>query len=107
MGKIDFDKPYFETEDFKWYLHENLTHYATTFDNHLPSLGNVGVFVVIGKDVKDMVMIDNKQNVLLTSFWNEEFAEDTFKTKLVALKTNKHFETSESKQIRKNRRYER
>jgi len=83
MRKINFDKPTYINLDFKWYLHENLTHYARTVDNDLPSLGNVGVFVVIGKDVKDIVMIDNKQNILLTSFWNEDWAENTFKTKLV------------------------
>jgi len=91
MGKIDFSKPTYMNLDFKWYLHKDLTDYARNVDNHLPSLGNVGVFVVIGKGEENIVMIDNKQNVLLTSFWNEKFATDTFKTKLVALKENKHF----------------
>jgi hypothetical protein len=54
-----------------------------------------------------MVMIDDRQNILLTSFWNEKDGENTFKTKLVALKATKHFDEADSKQIRKNRRYER
>lgn len=107
MGKINFDNPYFETDDFKWYLHETLTHYAKNVDNYLPSLGNVGVFVVIGKGVEDMVMIDDRQNILLTSFWNEKDGENTFKTKLVALKATKHFDEVDSKQIKSKRRYER
>lgn len=67
MNKIDFEKtkPDFINGDFKWFIDKHFKNYIETEQaNNLPKLKGFGCFVVKNKDVKDYVLIDNKQNVI-------------------------------------------
>lgn len=87
------EKPYFENGTTKWYKDEELTNFATQKQNdNTPSLGTVMCFAVIGEDISDYVLIDNRQNILLTSHYGVKHSEDTMKTRITALKVNNYYE---------------
>ena len=87
------EKPYFENGTTKWYKDEELTDFATQRQNdNTPSLGKVVCFVVIGEGIPDYVLIDDKQNVLLTSHYGVNHSVDTMKTRITALKVSNSYE---------------
>ena len=90
------NKPHFENEVAKWYVDEELTKFATQQqDENTKSLENVMCFAVIGKDISDYVLINDNQEVLLTSHYGVEHSFDTMKTRIVALKVHNHFRSYE------------
>lgn len=68
------EKPYFQNETTKWHKDEEVTDFATQkqSDNTL-SLGTVMCFAVIGKDISDYVLIDNRQNIYLGLIFCSDF----------------------------------
>ena len=68
MKTIDFEKekPYFVNEiGLKWYYEKELQRRIENEQaENLPKLKGLGCFVVKGKDVEDIVLINNKQEVV-------------------------------------------
>lgn len=86
-------KPYFENGTTKWYKDEELTEFATQRQNDsTPFLGTVMCFAVTGEGISDYVLIDNKQNILLTSHYGVNHSIDTMKTRITALKVSNNFD---------------
>ena len=85
------EKPYFDNGFTKWYFHKNLQNYIESEQaDNLPVLLNLYCFVVKGKGVNDIVLIDGNQNILATHN-NTLEGENNIKTRIIAHKVNKHF----------------
>ena len=66
---FDIDKPYFVDGTTKWFYSINLNDYIQNKQSfNLLGLKKLFCFVVKGEDVNDLVLIDDKQNVL--TFYN-------------------------------------
>lgn len=101
MKQIDYtnDKPFFTNGTTKWYSHKEFNSYLIKEQvNNLPSLDNLSCFVVIGKDINDLVLINNKQNIL-GSYSNNREGADQMTCKINIIKIAKHYDEHEKSNI--------
>lgn len=97
MKKIDFEKskPDFTNGDLKWYIDKHLQSYIENKQaNNLPKLKGYGCFIVKGPDVEDLVLIDNKQNVIDGYPYTLE-GYGQMEAKINIIKISKHFDEYE------------
>lgn len=97
MKEIDFSKetPYFDNGEFKWYVDKHFQNYLKNSQaNNLPKLKGFGCFVVIGKDTKDYVLINDKQQALASYLYNSE-GEEQMEARIKIMKISKHFDDNE------------
>lgn len=101
MIKIDFNKtkPTFDNGQTKWYLDSYFQKYINNEQaNNLPKLENLGCFIVKGDDVKDFVLIDNKQNIVASYHYsNEGFGQ--MEAIINIIKIAKYYERVERNEI--------
>lgn len=58
-------KPYFSSNGVDWYLHERLNSYLECKQaDNLDSILNMKCFIVKSKDFKDLVLIDEYQQII-------------------------------------------
>ena len=100
MRRIDFNttKPNFINGEFKWYIDPYFQKYIESEQaENLPSLKGLGCFVVVGRDVEDYVLIDNKQNVIDTYLYRDGFEQ--MEAKINIIKISKAFDDYEKSNI--------
>ena len=96
QGQRKYVKPDFEFEDKKWYLHKELQTHIINEQENLPKLDNLYCFNVIGNNVDDIVLINNKQQVIKHYEKSPNYvAEDNMHTFITALKLNKAYDEQE------------
>lgn len=101
MNKIDYSKEKiaFNNGTTKWYVHKQYQKYIENEQaDNLPKLKGYGCFVVIGNNIEDLVLIDNKQNIL-GSYNNNAEGQDQMKCKINIIKIAKHYEEYEEYNI--------
>ena len=97
MNKLDFttEKVVFNNGSTKWYKEPHFTNYLKLQQaENLPKLKNLYCFVVIGKDISDLVLIDNKQNIFGSYAYTKE-GYGQMEAKINILKIAKHYENNE------------
>lgn len=90
----DFSKltPNFDNGTTKWYKHNGLQHFIENSQKeNLPALSGLGCFNVVGKDVNDIVLINNKQEIL-ANFNNHMEGYDQMYARISMMKINKHYD---------------
>lgn len=93
MLNFDFkkNKPKFINGEFEWYLFEDIQKKIDSEQaNNLPKLDNVFCFIVKSKTICDIVLIDNKQNVIDSKPYNYQGIEE-IEVKISMMKIYKHF----------------
>ena len=87
------NNPIFDNGITKWYLDQDLTDFASSKQNRkLPSLKDTACFAVIGENISDYVLVNNKQQVLLTSHYGVSHSQETMETRITAYKIQKNYE---------------
>ena len=100
MKLIDFNttKPDFINGEFKWYIDPYFQKYIESEQaDNLPKLKGFGCFVVIGRDVEDYVLIDNKKNVIDAYSYREGFEQ--MEAKINIIKISKAFDDYEKANV--------
>lgn len=91
---------YWDNGITKWYYDKKMTNYSLREqDDNLPALKNVACFYVIGKDISDRVMIDDKQNILYR--YSSNRPDDDCCCFINMLKINKHYDNVQNPKKRK------
>ena len=92
MVKLE-NNPNFDNGITKWYLDEELTDFASSKQNrNLPPLQKVMCFAVIGENISEYVLVNSKQQVLLTSHYGVSHSQETMETRIIAYKIQKNYE---------------
>lgn len=87
-----YTKPFWINGDFNWYFDEkNQTFLTSKNDFNLPPLNNLQCCIVINKkkNINDFVLIDNKQNIIL-SYTKDKQHEYEVKIKMLKIKKYYH-----------------
>jgi len=59
------ETPYYDNGVTKWYYEKYLTNYIRNEqDFNLPKLSGLGCFVTLGVDINDLVLVNDKQEVV-------------------------------------------
>ena len=101
MDKIDFEKekPMFDNGHCKWYVSKKFQKYIKTEQaGNLPKLKGFGCFIVKGKDVEDLVLIDSKQNIL-GSYPYTFNGYEQMEAKINIIKISKHYDKYEKANV--------
>ena len=96
----------FDNGTCKWYYNIYFQKYLTTQQSdNLPILNGLGCFNVKGNDIDDIVLIDNKQNIV-KSFKNSSEGTEQMEVFINMLKIDKHFGKTENiNAIKRKRKY--
>lgn len=100
MKRIDFDttKPDFVNGEFKWYIDPHFQKYIESEQaDNLPKLKGFGCFVVVGNDIEDYVLIDDKQNVIDAYSYLDGFEQ--MEAKINIIKISKAFDDYEKTNV--------
>lgn len=92
-NKIDFEKekPVFINDNTKWYIEKELQKKINREEaDNLPTLKNLGCFIVKDKNIEDYVLIDNKQNTIHCCDYTFQGYEQ-IEAKINFLKIKQHF----------------
>ena len=95
MKKINLEtaKAVFDNGVYKWYIEPKLQKYIEREQaDNLPPLTGMGVFIVLGEDADDLVLIDYKQNVI-ASFHNTMEGYGQMEARINIIKIDKHFKS--------------
>lgn len=101
MEKIDFTKEtvVFDNGHCKWYIEKHLqNHLENKQAENLPRLKGLGCFIVKGEDIEDIVLIDNKQNILATYPYTFN-GYDQMMAKITIIKVSKAYEKHEKSNV--------
>lgn len=90
-------KPTFDNGVCKWYLHDYINKYIKEQNafNLLP-IENMACFIVKGYDVDDLVLIDDKQNVV-KSYFNTVEGYEQMLAFINMIKISKYYDNCEGK----------
>ena len=84
--------PDFDNGFTKWYKHLEFQNYLENKQaNNLPELKGFGCFNVKGESIDDLVLIDNKQNII-GSYFNTFEGKDQMTAKINIIKISKAFD---------------
>lgn len=95
--KIDFAKaePVSDNGKCKWYLEPFFNDYIRNRQaDNLPALTHLACFVAKGKDIEDLVLINNNEKILKTSRYNFE-GFDSMQAFINVLKISQHYDENE------------
>lgn len=100
MEEIDEKEvPYYDSGTCKWYVAKKLQNYIDEKQSSsLVQLINIGCFIVIGKNIKDLVLIDEKQNILDSYPYNINGCQQII-AKINILKVSKNYEEHEKTNV--------
>lgn len=100
MKRIDFNttKPDFANGEFKWYIDPYFQKYIENEQaDNLPKLKGFGCFVVVGTDIQNYVLIDNRQNVIYAYNYPDGFEQ--MEAKINIIKISKAFDNYEKANV--------
>lgn len=101
MQKINFDKeqPIFDNGICKWFVNVYFQNYLENSQaENLPKLKGLGCFIVKGTDTIDLVLIDNKQNILASYPYNNNGYEQ-MQARINIIKISRAFDEYEKVNI--------